>query len=346
MRRRRYVYACLVLLSALIIAVHLWGFKSMSWLAGWKYRKSHVIEPASGAGTDYQIRIIVHYGSGTDSGEHVYLNGKCRSDFGDVRFTSDDGVTLLDYWIEELEDGVNKWFASNGVRQPFNHIDYPPAIYYNGKTYIVWQGTDLDPYITYYDHSAKKWGPAVRVGDNPLSGDSHGAPSLIIDAEGYIHVFYGCHQTSIIYAKSEKPEDINSWVQMSPPVRKATYPKPLRVGDEIVVYTETQTYRYAVEQTRIIDPDDPDAARGVMGMTSSPVLTLISCYPYGIDSHNCSCIYCFSNCVLYGSLREGSIKGILLPRNHAAPLVKLPSSCLFVETDPLQRKDRRTGFKL
>ena len=208
----------------------------MSWLAGWKYRKSHVIEPASGAGTDYQIRIIVHYGSGTDSGEHVYLNGKCRSDFGDVRFTSDDGVTLLDYWIEELEDGVNKWFVSNGMGQPFNQIDYPPAIYYNGKTYIVWQGADLDPYITYYDHSTKKWGSIIKVGDNPLSGDSHGAPSIILDAEGYIHVFYGCHQTSIIHSKSDDPEDISSWTKLTAPVASATYPKPLRIGDEIYLF--------------------------------------------------------------------------------------------------------------
>jgi len=75
------------------------------WLEGWSYRKSHVIEGSTaGPVTDYQIRIVVHYGSGTDSGEHVYLNGKCRTDFGDIRFTADDGSTLLDYWMEEYVD--------------------------------------------------------------------------------------------------------------------------------------------------------------------------------------------------------------------------------------------------
>jgi hypothetical protein len=39
-----------------------------------------------------------------DSGADVYLNGKCRTDFGDIRFTDDDGTTLLDYWIEEKVD--------------------------------------------------------------------------------------------------------------------------------------------------------------------------------------------------------------------------------------------------
>jgi len=76
----------------------------MPWLSGFSYRKSHVINPASNAGTNYQIRIVAHYGAGADSGEDVYLNGKCRTDFGDVRFTDDDGVTELDYWMEEKVD--------------------------------------------------------------------------------------------------------------------------------------------------------------------------------------------------------------------------------------------------
>jgi hypothetical protein len=82
------------------------SFTTLSILpVGWSYRKSHVINPASGAGTNYQVMIIAHYGSGTDSGADVYLNGKCRTDFGDVRFTASDGMTLLDYWMESKVDG-------------------------------------------------------------------------------------------------------------------------------------------------------------------------------------------------------------------------------------------------
>jgi sortase A len=55
----------------------------------------------------------------------------------------------------------------------------------------------------------------------------------------------------------------------------------MSIGDEILVHTQTQVYRYVVEQTRIIEPTEVS----VMAPTSSPVLTLISCYPYGIDSH-------------------------------------------------------------
>jgi len=72
------------------------------WLLGWFNRKSHVINSASGAGTLYQVKIKAHYGSGTDSGEDVYLNSHARSDFGDVRFAND--AILLNYWMESKVD--------------------------------------------------------------------------------------------------------------------------------------------------------------------------------------------------------------------------------------------------
>jgi sortase A len=54
----------------------------------------------------------------------------------------------------------------------------------------------------------------------------------------------------------------------------------LDLDDEIFVHTASQVYRYVITQKRIIDPTDVS----VMAPTSSPVLTLISCYPYGIDT--------------------------------------------------------------
>ncbi len=73
------------------------------WLTGWQYRKSHTITGSVGAGTDYQIRITVHRTTGTDSGDDVYVETKCRTDFSDIRFTDDAGVTLLDYWLESSD---------------------------------------------------------------------------------------------------------------------------------------------------------------------------------------------------------------------------------------------------
>lgn len=77
----------------------------MGWLTGWKYRKKHTINPATDAGTGYQIWITTYYGSGTDSGKNTYLGGRSRSDFGDIRFTKSDGVTLLPYALWNKVDG-------------------------------------------------------------------------------------------------------------------------------------------------------------------------------------------------------------------------------------------------
>ncbi len=55
----------------------------------------------------------------------------------------------------------------------------------------------------------------------------------------------------------------------------------LKVGDEVRVDTQTQSYRYVVQQTRIIEPTEVS----VMAPTRSSVLTLISCYPYAVDTH-------------------------------------------------------------
>ncbi len=55
----------------------------------------------------------------------------------------------------------------------------------------------------------------------------------------------------------------------------------LKIGDEIRLYTGQQSFRYIVRATRIVEPDD----LSVMESTSTPILTLLTCYPYMIDSH-------------------------------------------------------------
>jgi flagellin-like protein len=81
------------------------------WLSGWNFRKSHIIDgSAATAGTEYQIRLIAHYGTGADSGENVYLGNKAKTDFGDVRFVQSDKCTLLSYWLESKVDGVTATF--------------------------------------------------------------------------------------------------------------------------------------------------------------------------------------------------------------------------------------------
>ena len=109
---------------------------SVAWLPpGWDYRKSHTINGSPvGLLSDYAIRIVVHYGSGIDSGEDVYLENNCRTDFGDVRFSRSDGSTQLDYWIEERTDGDNAifWVEVNSI--PASPGSATIYIYYGNST--------------------------------------------------------------------------------------------------------------------------------------------------------------------------------------------------------------------
>jgi len=55
----------------------------------------------------------------------------------------------------------------------------------------------------------------------------------------------------------------------------------LELEDEIIVYAGVQPFHYRVKAKRIVEPDDVS----VMYPTSSPVLTLMTCYPYLVDTH-------------------------------------------------------------
>jgi len=58
------------------------------------------------------------------------------------------------------------------------------------------------------------------------------------------------------------------------------YLDQLRPGDEVIVYTQQRQYVYVVDRTSLVEP----TAVEVMASTGNPTVTLISCYPYLVDS--------------------------------------------------------------
>ena len=54
----------------------------------------------------------------------------------------------------------------------------------------------------------------------------------------------------------------------------------LKPGNKVTLFSNQRSYTYEVVETRIVEPTD----LSVVGATSDPVLTLISCYPYLIDN--------------------------------------------------------------
>jgi hypothetical protein len=107
-RQSLFIPSLLIILTIILLALpassSTWGF------AGWNYRKSHTINSATGAGTNYQVQLTVFYGSGTDASGNVYCNSKCKTDFGDIRFTASDGSGILNYWMQSSVTGNNAVF--------------------------------------------------------------------------------------------------------------------------------------------------------------------------------------------------------------------------------------------
>ena len=68
----------------------------MGWLTGWSKRKPITLTGGSdGAQTDFQLKLSIAYDS------------DMQSDFDDLRFTKEDGTTLIDAWLEDKTDGTS-----------------------------------------------------------------------------------------------------------------------------------------------------------------------------------------------------------------------------------------------
>jgi len=131
---------------------------SASWYdMTWGYRKSHVVNGAAGAGTNYQVMITTYYGSGTDSAGSVYLSSHSKTDFGDIRFTASDGITLLNYWMASKVDSNNAVFW---VKIPDNISASPSTIYiYYGMASATTTSNGANTFLFFDDFSGdlSKW---------------------------------------------------------------------------------------------------------------------------------------------------------------------------------------------
>ncbi len=99
------------------------------WLTNWNYRKAITISNSGSILTDYQILVTIDTISPISS-------AKMRLDAGDIRFTDDDGSTLI-YWIES---GINTastkiWLKipsiPSGTKTIYVYYGNPSATYNN-----------------------------------------------------------------------------------------------------------------------------------------------------------------------------------------------------------------------
>jgi len=174
------------------------GINYPGWLDGWQYRKPLNISSVEGAGKNYPIKIKVHFGSGTDSNDDVYLDGHCRTDFGDIRFTDKYGSALLDYWMETKIDSD---YAIFWVEVPDDLSIGDTKIYlYYGKWDAatthdnlgldLWQLREYD-YSSSYDPDFlfdKPESSVLRIDSYTNGASSHGRGYAFIQAKRqYLH---------------------------------------------------------------------------------------------------------------------------------------------------------------
>lgn len=166
--RTRQTTITLLTLFLLILTTSLLpiSYADPDWLDGWRRRKSHTLICATDAGTNYQFNVTVHYGSGTDDGENVYLGENCQEDFDDIRATLDDGSTLLNGWREAKIDSdyAKFWFKHPSDLSSTNRTIY---LYYDNSE-ATWTDDGINTFILFDDFAA--WN-TTTWGEKPAYAD-------------------------------------------------------------------------------------------------------------------------------------------------------------------------------
>lgn len=136
-----------------------------------QYRKSHVINGSSGAGTGYQIRIVVWRTEGSDGGENVFVGNNCRSDFGDIKFTGSDGASSLDYWLESYDSAKATFWVKIGD----NLNDTSQTVYmYYGNPQLATTSNGLNTFAIFRDFVQDFYTAMGNSSDVFYNGDDPG----------------------------------------------------------------------------------------------------------------------------------------------------------------------------
>jgi len=123
----------------------------MAWYnSSWLKRKAITLTGgASGAQTDYQVKLTVTY----DSDMQV--------DFDDLRFTKSDGITLLDAWLESKVNSTSAivWVETD---TPANTIESDIYMYYgNSGASSDWSGTNT--FLQYHGIASSNFLDALSI---------------------------------------------------------------------------------------------------------------------------------------------------------------------------------------
>ena len=157
--------------------------------------------------------------------------------------------------------GLVDYFTNNGFGNAVAVVQQPAGIHYEGVTYVSYQGPLEDPYVASYNHDTGDWKGPFKAGvsemgkdpNRPKKIDNHGKPTMIIDDEGFIHIFYGGHGGMPVHgvnklgnhhygrnkhSVSKSPLDITQWEDLDTITPFGTYNQAVKMdnGDIYLFY--------------------------------------------------------------------------------------------------------------
>ncbi len=111
---------------------------AQGWLSGFNYRVKIPVNPLGGGETDYQMRVHIYKGIGTNTTEDdgktlvIYLNNHAENWPFDIRFTTDDGTTTIPFWREryDADDGI--WWVK--IPTIHNNLTVDYYLYYGSNS--------------------------------------------------------------------------------------------------------------------------------------------------------------------------------------------------------------------
>jgi hypothetical protein len=177
----------------------------------------------------------------------------------------------------------------------YNNVIAPHAVVADDKVFCAFQDTRGRPVVMAYDIVVKRWSKPVTASNFGLGKDAHGNPSICLDRNGYIHIFYGCHGRAMRHTKSMGPYDITAWHEQSEPTKRATYPQSIRMADDCIIlfYRAGGHMEPWTLQTSSDNGTTWSSGRKIIEMRLEPIDPLAAAYAAIVPGAEGRTVHCF-----------------------------------------------------
>ena len=187
------------------------------------------------------------------------------------------------------------YFTNNGFSNTVSTMQHPSGEYYEGVTYVAYQGPLEDPYVAAYQHESESWSGPYKAGESIMGKDpdhkidNHGKPALVVDSEGYIHLVFGGHgglpghgenllgnhhYGKMTHVVSKRPRDISEWEVLDNVPPFGTYNQFVKLDNgDIYLF-----YRHGAHRSNWVYQRSTDNARSF-----EPPVSILKTQPHTQD---------------------------------------------------------------